>query len=147
MRIRADGMVDRPAAYTHITVHLHYRPNKSSNSYRKVNLGVTYQSTVITSPCFCIRHSVICVTFEMPSVSSAWKQVFMDDYHHWLDSPIYVLCQCEKRRENSGLHFRMLQFRTEELLFEIICKLRQKVGTGRKITKSKCERHSEYKLD
>lgn len=71
----------------------------------------------------------------------------MDDYHHWLGSPIHVLYQCEKRRGNSGLHFRMLQFQKEELLFEIICKLRQKVGTGRKITESKCGMLSEYKFD
>lgn len=76
----------------------------------------------------------------------AWKQVLMDDYHYWLDSPIHVLYQCEKGRENSGLHFRMPQFQ-RELLFEIRCKLRQKVGTGRKITESKCGMLSEYKFD
>jgi hypothetical protein len=82
----------------------------------------------------------------MPPLSCAWKRVFLNDYRHWLYSPIHVLYQCEKRREDSGLHFRMLNFQTE-LLVEIVCKLRQEVVIGRKITESKCGMFSEDKLD
>jgi hypothetical protein len=58
-RIRADGVVDRPIVYIHITVILHYRHSKSLTSYRKVNIGIIYQPAIITSPCFYIGSAAL----------------------------------------------------------------------------------------
>jgi hypothetical protein len=50
-RVQIPGVVDKPAAYTHIAIYFHYHPNKHLNSYREASLFVMYLPTLRGIPC------------------------------------------------------------------------------------------------